>query len=112
MGLTGTRLHYRRGNMISETETWIEVCVCGAPPFVCAVNGRVTVECIVEIEKQLTVEDAEVMSDGTYLYKASFEQGDETFESYWDLTLETYTPLPDFGEELAKEQEADRYNGV
>jgi hypothetical protein len=72
----------------------------GGDPFVCGVNGHVTVQAITDIESEIKdySEDHFTKGDGSYLFEASFDAGEYEFgccihAPYWELTLIDFRPM-------------------
>jgi len=73
----------------------------GVDTFIYHVNGKVTIEALVDIEKELLEYEEEILErgDGLYLLTCNRNEGEYTdygqciYEPYWDLYVENYEKL-------------------
>lgn len=84
-----------RQKLFNENLT-IAVCVAGAPPFITAVNGKVILEVLGDIEHQL-IEDE--LADGFYVFTITHytaetgEFGRIEIPEYWELDQVSFKAL-------------------
>lgn len=73
----------------------------GDDPFICHVNGKCTIQDLQEIESELqnvisdSHEEGEYFLDCQYFAGQYGEYGRCELEPGWELTIDSYTPIPE-----------------
>jgi hypothetical protein len=78
---------------IFSDKLYLKVVVSGAQPFICSVNGNVTIDVLEEIEKDHFSEDNHDMKDGEYIFSATYQEaqtgefGRIEIAEHWELSV-------------------------
>lgn len=84
---------------IFSDKLYLKVVVCGSPPFICSVNGNVTIDILEEIMDDHFSEDDHDMKDGEYIFSATFQEaqtgefGRVEIAEYWELSVISFKTI-------------------